>query len=185
MIEWLKNIDAKLLLLINGHHSPLMDFIMYWASNKLAWTPLYIVFAFLFYKRMGMGIWKLLLSVAVLILLSDQLSVLIKDAVMRYRPCHNLFLQSKIILLNRYCGGLYGFVSSHAANSSALALFLIFVSGKKIKGLAVLLFAYCLLIACSRIYLGAHYPSDVIGGWMLGFLLAWIVFYFYEKIAAG
>ena len=131
---------------------------------------------------MGTGIWKLLLSVGVLILLSDQLSVLIKDTVMRYRPCHNLLLQSKIILLNNYCGGLYGFVSSHAANSSALAAFLILLPVKKIKGIALIMITYCILIAYSRMYHGAHYPSDIAGGWIVGLTLSLTIYFFYKKI---
>ena len=182
MSELLKNIDNRLFLFINSHRCSFCDFIFYWASDKVIWVPFYFFLAFVFYRKLGTETWKLLLAVAVLIFLNDQLSVLIKDSVMRYRPCHNLILQSQIHMINNYCGGQFGFVSSHAANSFALASFLVLVFRRKIKWLPGLLAGWCFIIAYSRIYAGVHYPSDIIGGWILGFILASIIFYFFKNI---
>lgn len=182
MPEFLKEIDTKLFLLINNHHCNFCDIIFYWASYRFTWIPLYIFLAFLLYKNFRNEFWKILIAVAVLILLTDQLSVLIKNEVMRYRPCHNLILQSQIHLVNGECGGQFGFVSSHAANSSGLALFLIFLLRRKVKWLAFVLLIWCFIVSYSRIYLGAHYPLDVLGGWILGIFLASIIVYFYKKI---
>lgn len=182
MLDWLKNIDSRFLILINSHHTPFLDFIMFWASDRFIWIPFYFFIVYVLYKKSGSQTWKILLAIGVLILLSDQLSVVIKDYVMRYRPCHNLLLQSKIVLIDGNCGGKFGFVSSHAANSFALAAFLFFLIANKIKWLTVTLFLWSSLISYSRIYLGKHFPSDILGGWILGFLLAEMVFYLYKAI---
>ena len=181
MAEFLKNIDSKLFQFINSHYCSSCDFIFYWASDRWIWIPFYIFLLYAVYKNSGKETFKIILSIAVLILLTDQVSVFVKDHVMRYRPCHNLILQSQIHLVNNYCGGQYGFVSSHAANSSGLALFLFFLFRKKINLLSVFIFSWCLLVSYSRIYLGQHYPTDVFGGWIVGFVSAWIIFYFYKK----
>jgi undecaprenyl-diphosphatase len=181
MFEFLKETDTKLFLLINNHHCTVCDFIFYWASSRITWIPFYIFIAFLICKSFKNESWKIVIALAVLILLSDQLSVFIKDHVMRYRPCHNLILQSQIHLVNGECGGQYGFVSSHASNSAALAVFLILLFDKRIKWLFSALLIWCCIISYSRIYLGIHYPLDVAGGWITGFLTAWIIFYFYKK----
>jgi len=182
MLDSLKSIDTRLFLFINSHHCSLCDFIFYWISYKWTWIPFYLFLAVILFKNSGKELWKVLIAVAVLIVLTDQLSVFIKDHVMRYRPCHNLILQSQIHLVNGECGGQYGFISSHAANSAGLALFLILLLGRKIKGIVPVLLIWCFIVSYSRIYLGTHYPLDIIGGALLGFFLASIIYYFYKKI---
>ncbi|MEP7170343.1 MAG: phosphatase PAP2 family protein [Bacteroidota bacterium] len=181
MPEFLKEIDTKLFLFFNNYYCAFCDFIFYWASDRFIWIPFYFFIAIILYRKFKTGIWKVLLAVGVLILLSDQLSVFIKNYVMRYRPCHNLIIQSKIDLINGICGGQYGFISSHAANSMALATFIFLLMEKKLKWITILLFSWCGLVSYSRIYLGTHYPLDVAGGFLTGFLMAWVIFYFYEK----
>ena len=181
MIELLKNIDTRLFLFINNEHCTFCDFIFYWTSYRFTWIPLYILLAFIIYKNYRNEFWKILIAVAILILFTDQLSVFIKDHVMRYRPCHNLMLQSQIHLLDSECGGQYGFISSHATNSSGLVLFLILLLGRKIKWMVPVLLIWCFIVSYSRIYLGTHYPIDILGGWIFGFILAGIIFYFYKK----
>src|ERR1035437_5594932 len=127
MIELLKNIDTRLFLFFNGNHTFIMDSVMNIAGNKFTWIPLYALLLFFVWKKTQSKMWLVVLSVAILITFSDQISVhLFKETFQRYRPCHNLLLQGKVHLLNGECGGMYGFVSSHAANAFALITFLIF-----------------------------------------------------------
>ena len=153
---------------------------MYWISNKFFWIPLYLFFFFLAYKQVGKRIWIVILAAALLILLSDQISVhAFKNVFLRLRPCHNLLLQSKVHLLNGYCGGTYGFVSSHAANTFALAMFLSLFFRRRINYFGVFIFSWATLVAYSRIYSGVHYPADVVIGAILGMAIGIVVFKMY------
>jgi undecaprenyl-diphosphatase len=154
---------------------------MYWVSDKFFWIPLYLFLFFLAYKQVGKRIWLLAISAALLILLSDQISVhAFKNVFLRLRPCHDLLLQSKVHLLNGYCGGTYGFVSSHAANTFALAMFLSLFFQGRIKYFGILIFSWAALNAYSRIYGGVHYPADVIAGAILGMGVGIAVFKIYS-----
>src|SRR5580704_12824529 len=129
MLEQLKSLDTSLFLFINSKHNSFFDFIMYWASDRWIWIPFYAVLLYFLFKSFGNKAVFILLLIGIMITLSDQLSsAVIKDLVKRPRPCHDESLIDKVHLVNGYCGGAYGFVSSHASNSFALSLFLIFIS---------------------------------------------------------
>jgi undecaprenyl-diphosphatase len=179
-MEWLEHLDRSLLLQINGHHSPTGDFVFYWASSRAVSIPFYILFIVATFRQFNMSFLKLAVAVGLLILFSDQLSVFIKDHVMRYRPCYNKDLAGMIRAIDG-CGGMYGFVSSHAANCMALSVFLIGIARNRSRAGTVILVAWTLLVSYSRIYLGRHYPADVAAGWLLGFGLAVLILYFYRK----
>ena len=121
--------------------------------------------------------WLVVLSVAILITFSDQASVLVKESVGRYRPCHNELLKDKVQLINGACGGMYGFVSSHAANAFALTTFLIFFFRR--KDFALFMYLWASMVCYSRVYGGVHYPFDVLGGMLLGIFLGFIAYRFY------
>lgn len=150
-------------------HNAFFDTLMYWVSYKFFWIPLYLVFFYLIYKRVGKRIWLVLIFTALLITLSDQLSVhAFKNVFLRYRPCHNISIASQVHLLNGYCGGKYGFISSHAANTFALAMFLFLFFKNTPKWFGLFLFSWALLVAYSRVYSGVHYPADVVIGGVVG-----------------
>lgn len=181
MIEYLKNIDKEIFVLINGMHNSFFDEVMYWVSHKFFWIPFYIFLLYVVFKNFKKQAWLIILSIALLIVLTDQFSVhLFKNVFLRYRPCHNIELQSVVHLLNNHCGGMYGFVSSHAANTFGLATFLIFLFADK-KWTSLLLF-WAALVCYSRIYAGVHYPADVIVGGLLGAVLGFGVYYLMLKV---
>lgn len=141
-------------------------------SSKLIWVPLYafiLVMLGIKYKR------SLLLIIPIIILTvtaSDQLSVhAFKEVFQRLRPCHEPELSGLVHTVNNKCGGLYGFVSSHASNSFAVAVLSLGLLRKK-WFTAVILF-WAALVSYSRVYLGVHYPGDIIGGALLGTLIAY------------
>ncbi|MFA5328610.1 MAG: phosphatase PAP2 family protein [Prolixibacteraceae bacterium] len=182
-MEYLNNLDTKLFLAINGLHNAFFDPIMYWFSDKLIWVPMYLLIVFLIIRHYKMRGLMMLLFVGILIGLCDQTaSHLIKNLVQRLRPSHEPALFGLIHLSKAGSGGLYGFVSSHAAKAVGLATFLYLVLDDWFKGLKYWLFIWALLVSYSRIYNGVHYPGDVIGGAVIGLLLGWAVAKIYRFV---
>ena len=178
MIEFLEYIDTRLFLFFNGHHTPFMDSVMGAISYKYTWIPFYMILLFFVWKKAKSRMWIVVLSVAILITLSDQVSVhLFKETFQRYRPSHNLLLQEQVQLIDGYRGGLYGFVSSHAANAFALTTFLIFFFRR--RDFALFMYLWASVVCYSRVYAGVHYPFDILGGMMVGVFLGFIVYRFY------
>jgi len=178
MIEWLDKIDTQLFLLLNGLHSPFWDKIMWFASGKLSWLPLYILLLFFIYRKIGLKTWFALLLIILLITLSDQSSVhFFKNVFERFRPCHDPEISHLVHLVNNKCGGKFGFVSSHASNSFALAMFIALFFKK--RSYTVFIFFWAALVSYSRIYLGRHYPGDIIGGMLLGIIIGLGVYHLF------
>lgn len=172
LIEQIKSWDTSLFLYLNGKHNAFFDLIMSWASSRTVWIPFYVLLLFLIIREYNKKTWIILAGVAVMITLSDQLSVqLFKDVFLRYRPCYNLVIKD-MVHMNTHSGGLYGFVSSHAANSFAIAAYFSVLLRKRYPYFPILMFFWATLISYSRIYNGVHYPADVVVGALLGMVIA-------------
>lgn len=174
VLESLKYWDTQLFLWLNEKHTVFFDYVMYWASNKLLWIPLYVFFLYLLIKNYKLNSIWILITIGILILCADQFSVGFKNYFQRLRPCHEPGLEGLVHLVNNKCGGQFGFVSSHATNHFAIATFLSIIFKSTYKYFPILIIVWATIIAYSRIYLGVHYPGDVIGGTILGVLLGFI-----------
>ncbi len=172
-----EQLDQQIFLLINSMNSPFWDSIMYAISMKVIWAPLYLAILIYLGYRFKRKFIVLLLFTAVAVALSAPVSVLIKNLVERPRPCHEPVLQGLVHIVGD-CGGLYGFVSSHAANSFNVAFFSLMFIRK--KWFTVFMIIWASLICYSRVYLGVHYPGDVICGAAAGALIGWSMYKFFE-----
>lgn len=182
MFNTLKEWDTDLFLYLNGKHNSFFDVIMYWASDKVFWFPFYAILLIIVIRYFKKRSVLILLHIAALITASDQISSgLIKNTVKRLRPSHEAAIQDLVHLSKAGAGGSYGFVSSHASNSFALLVFLSFILPASFRPLKYILLFWAVLVAYSRIYVGVHYPGDVICGALLGSLLGWLFsrLYFY------
>jgi undecaprenyl-diphosphatase len=169
-MEKLIELDMKLFTLLNGWHSDFFDPIMVFLSKVWVWVPLYLaVLIYLFFTRK----WKVaLLAVTVIVLAylaSEHISVFIKDSVARLRPCEEPLLVNSVRMLEPH-GSLYGFVSGHACNTFCFAALTAQIIRKRVY--SILIFIWATLVSYSRIYVGKHYPADIIGG----ALLVWLIY---------
>lgn len=172
MLHNLESLDESLFLLLNGKHNAFFDVIMYWASNQFIWIPLYVWLFYFLYRHFRLTAWYYAFWLILLELTSDQLSShLIKNWIRRPRPSHVSSLMPYIHLSPAGPGGEYGFVSGHACNSVALAVFVWLTLSPGYHGLRRALLLWAGLISYSRVYNGVHYPGDVLAGALLGALI--------------
>jgi undecaprenyl-diphosphatase len=178
-IEMLHSIDNNILLFINGKNSPFLDQVMFLISGRFTWIPLYLLLAILIWKKYKKDSWVIILFAVLAIVLSDQFSNLVKNEVMRLRPSHtpgltNLLHYYKNSRGELYMGGSYGFVSNHAANSTSLTLYITLLFRNKLLTGGLIL--WMCLLCYSRMYLGVHFPSDILGGMIVGLLAGFIAY---------
>ena len=196
-MDYLIHIDQQWLLAINGWHSEWADMLMWYISKSTTWLPLYALLVGLIVYRFGilspslcregrrgsslLRVLIILAGFAVAVGVSDFVSSgIIKPWVCRLRPTHEPELAGLIHLVNGYTGGLYGFVSSHAANTMACALLFALLYRNKYATVGLML--WVALNCYSRMYLGVHYPADIIGGLAIGALMATLTYVMVRRL---
>ena len=171
MIDTLANLDTELFLYLNGLGSEKFDAFWLFVTNKWSSIPLYLLALFLVYRKHGLkGALIILGVVALMIATTDQLSNLFKDSIKRPRPCQVASFQDIMRMVAPRCGK-YGFFSAHAASSVAVSVFLSKLLRRDYKITPYLLLVWCSMVAYSRVYLGVHYPADIIFGASIGALV--------------
>lgn len=143
-------------------------------SNRLVWIPLYAWMLYLMYKKYGKGTWIILLCAIGLILFSDQTANVFKEIVQRFRPTHNPTFGHLVHTVNDYRGGTYGFFSGHATNAFALIMYSLLLLKPSKTYFKIILITYACVTSYSRIYLGVHYPADIIVGALCGLGLGFL-----------
>jgi undecaprenyl-diphosphatase len=182
MIDSLAQIDQSLLLWLNGFHNSYWDVFMYVFSGKWIWIPMYVAILYVLIRNYS---WKIVLIYSITIVLTivfaDQIcATLIRPMVCRLRPSFPDNPISGIVhIVNGYHGGHYGFPSCHSANSFALAtiVFLLFRN----RRLTTFIFSWAFINSCTRIYLGVHYPGDLLVGAIIGSAISVLVYYFFRR----
>jgi undecaprenyl-diphosphatase len=166
-------LDKKLLIYLNSLHTNWLDPVMMLFTQTLFWLPLYALLLFIMIRTYGKTSWIPLLGIALTIFLADRItSGLMKPYFARFRPSQEPSLKGLIHLVHGYTGGLYGFASSHAANTLGTATFFWLLLRDRHKWI-VLLFPWALIMTYTRIYLGVHYPGDILVGGLIGIASGW------------
>lgn len=179
----LEKADQALFEQINGHWTnTFFDSLLPWMRTSEHWFAFYIALVgYLFYKW-GWKAWKWLLTVAITVALSDQVSSFIfKPFVHRLRPCNDPALLNKVNLLIGTCPSSFSFTSSHAANHFSLAMFVFMSLQPLFKKYTYLFFVWAGIISYAQIYVGVHYPLDILAGTLIGLLMGYVGAIVYSK----
>ena len=186
MIEDILNLDTELFIYLNSLGFPLFDNFWIFLSNKEANVLFYFTLLVLYFYKRSLKfkfseLFYLLILIAFMIAITDQTANLFKDSFQRLRPCYNEMIKDSLRLVKESCGGKYGFFSAHASNSFTLAVFFGLLYKNKFKYLIYFSLLYASLISYSRIYLGVHFPLDILFGAAFGLIIGILTFNFYDK----
>jgi len=180
LINYLNQIDKEVFLFLNGFHSPVSDAIMVFFTDKRTWIPFYVlIIAYYLWKFKWRGLLPIGSIVLAIILADHFASSFCKPFFERLRPCHQPEIAHLVHTTIKGCGGKYSFISSHAANTFALAMFLFQYFRQKIK-YAAWIFLWSGLVSYSRIAVGVHYPGDIIVGAASGMLWGYLAFLIFQ-----
>lgn len=180
-MNYLIELDTALLLCINSFHSAFGDVFIPIYTEKLTWLPLYVALVYYVIRRWGREAWWIIGAMILCVGLADFVSSsILKPLIERPRPSRVPELEGILHLVNGYRSGRFGFVSSHAANTIGLSLLFGLLSRDRFN--TVFLFLWAILNCYSRMYLGVHYPGDILGGAIVGVLMALLVYGVLKKI---
>lgn len=183
IFESLQSFDQTLFVYINRVAThPILDTLMPFFRESTFWIPLYLFLIVFVFVNFGKNGWVWLLFAFITVLLTDQFSSsIVKNWVMRPRPCNDPLFSGQVRLLLDHCSGGYSFTSSHATNHFGVATFLCITLGRFFGKWKYLLFIWAALICYAQVYVGVHYPLDVVFGALLGFLIGQFVCWAYQK----
>jgi len=180
MLEKILSLDTELFVYLNGLGSETYDGLWLMITKQINWIPFFILLLYLIFKKLGTKqTLYLLLFVAILLTITDQITNLFKYSFQRLRPCNNPEINSFIRVVQ--FRDSFSFFSGHAANTMAVSTFLYLILKRHIKYFG-LLFLWPLIFAYSRIYLGLHYPIDIIFGYLCGFIFGFLMFKIYQAV---
>ena len=170
MLEQLVNFDTELFVYLNSLGSETWDGFWMFYTTKFNWIPFYALLLFLMFKKLDLKVFLYtLIVIALMVAFTDQITNLFKKVlVMRLRPCYNTEINDIIRLVKSSCGGKYGYFSGHSSNSMAVAIFMGMMLKSKFKLMPVILIIWAVAMGYSRIYVGVHYPLDVLSGMLFG-----------------
>ncbi len=183
MFEEILKLDSKLFLFLNNLGTTKFD--AFWLSlskieaNILMYS--FLILLFFHIKKLSpkfLYIFYLLFIIALMITITDQGANFFKDSFQRLRPCYNESISDSLRLVKENCGGKYGFFSAHASNSFSLAIFFGLLFKNRIRYMIIITTVYASLISYSRIYLGVHFPIDIIVGSSFGIFVGFIIYSF-------
>jgi undecaprenyl-diphosphatase len=172
LIEW----DKELLIFLNSFHTLWLDPVMLLITKTFFWLPLYAFLIYLMFRNFKRETWFILIGAGITILLCDQItSTFMKPFFARLRPSQDPSMAGLLHHVDNYKGGLYGFASGHAANTFGVALF-VWLTLKPVYKWMWVIFIWAALMTYTRIYLGVHFPGDIIVGATIGLGCGWIGF---------
>ena len=183
MFEEILKLDSKLFLFLNNLGTTKFDAFWLSLSKIEANILMYLFLILLFFhiKKLSpkfLYIFYLLFIIALMITITDQGANFFKDSFQRLRPCYNESISDSLRLVKENCGGKYGFFSAHASNSFSLAIFFGLLFKNRIRYIIIITTVYASLISYSRIYLGVHFPIDIIVGSSFGIFVGFIIYSF-------
>ncbi|MEO8237998.1 MAG: phosphatase PAP2 family protein [Flavobacterium sp.] len=180
MLEKIKELDTSLLVYLNSLGSETYDKFWLIITQQLYWTPFFLFLFYIIYKKIGIKqTLYVVLFIAVLVAFTDQITNLVKNNFQRLRPCNNPEINTIIRVVQSRKS--YSFFSGHAANTMAVSTFLYLILKRHFKYLGFL-FLWPLIFAYSRIYLGLHYPGDILTGYLVGAILGSLLYLVYRKL---
>lgn len=179
-LDKLLELDTSIFLFLNGLHTSWLDMFMYYVSQVWIWVPLYLFVVVCFIKKWKKEAIWIILTLVLCVVLTDQITNLIKYGVGRVRPSREPLLEGLVYHVKNYKGGGFSFVSGHASNVFGFA----FLSSLiwKNRAYSWFIFIWAIVVSYSRIYLGVHYPLDILCGTLLGLSVAGGLYAIYAGI---